>query len=1101
MNILLVITVFNTMLLSASSLGDQVHQKPADIYTQQGESAKINCSHTISSYNRIYWYKQSNRQLQFLGYMYLSNGYPEDGLTVKMAGSANKDEICTLTIEGLSLNSSAVYFCAASRHSETHHCSTDGFFRQCGGKNWQDSMNFDENTLPPRLMLNPVRNHHIMILFLCIRVILVSGASLNEKVRQTPAIIFYKPGETAKINCSHSIQDYNKILWYKQSQSKQLQFLGYMNVNNGYPEEGEKVKIEGSATIKEKTESGALTVKDLKPQDSGVYFCAVSKHSDVRRMSDGCCLGVEVHRSPTDFITNPGVCLSLEVRQSPSEIITNPGVNVQIFCSHDKTDYRMMLWYQRSPGDTAMKLIGYLYFKDFLSLLLTTNDCRDSKLLTFKMMPSHLIIAIITVFWIEDVYLSKEQKVFQSPAELFSKPNALVNLSFTHQIQSYDTILWYQRSAGDTSLKLIGYMSYRNAKVETPFQGHFEVSGDGEKTAHLHILNTRHPEDSGEYFGAASQVSALTFHQSSPLIVKENSEVQIDCSHDDTNLLTMLWYQQRQNSLSMNLIGYTYGQSPPNYEGRVDSVTFEQSPSQIVEEGTEELEINCSYDDTNLPAMLWYQHKESSQSMSLIGFTVLKSEPTYEGQFERNFSIKREDYLKGSLIIHTPKLIDMIISVLLLSLLLDSGLSVVVLQSGDQLSHPGLPVTMDCSMGPGFSMSSYTMLWYRQKHYGATVDFLTKEYDQTVGRFLSSVDPAKNKFSLQITELFVNDSSTYYCAASHRKVESVTFEQSSSQVASEGTTELEINCSHDDSSLQVMLWYQHKESNRSLSLIGYTVLTADPVYENQFTGKFSIKTQDRVRGSLIINTVTPADSAVYYCAASTHWRGLNMFVTALYLTVLTHSGLSVVVLQSGDQVSPPGVPVTMNCSMGPGFTMSSYNMLWYRQKHYGAAVEFLLTEFDQTVGHFKASLDAAKNKFSLLITELFVNDSSTYYCAAMTKKKRKQVETKQEEERLTESVTFKQTSLQLVTEGTKELEMNCSHDGSSLSTMLWYQHKPSHQSMSLIGYTVVNGDPQMEDPFRDRFQLKRENVMKGSLIIQTLNPSDSAVYYCAASAQ
>ncbi|KAF3700854.1 Immunoglobulin lambda variable 5-45 [Channa argus] len=107
-----------------------------------------------------------------------------------------------------------------------------------------------------------------------------------------------------------------------------------------------------------------------------------------------------------------------------------------------------------------------------------------------------------------------------------------------------------------------------------------------------------------------------------------------------------------------------------------------------------------------------------------------------------------------------------------------------------------------------------------------------------------------------------------------------------------------------------------------------------------------------------------------------------MFVTALYLTVLTHSGLSVVVLQSGDQVSPPGVPVTMNCSMGPGFTMSSYNMLWYRQKHYGAAVEFLLTEFDQTVGHFKASLDAAKNKFSLLITELFVNDSSTYYCAA-----------------------------------------------------------------------------------------------------------------------
>ncbi|KAK2826670.1 hypothetical protein Q5P01_020884 [Channa striata] len=59
-----------------------------------------------------------------------------------------------------------------------------------------------------------------------------------------------------------------------------------------------------------------------------------------------------------------GVCLGLEVRQSPSELIANPGDTVQIFCSHDKTDYWMMLWYQRSPGDTALKLIGYLYLKD-----------------------------------------------------------------------------------------------------------------------------------------------------------------------------------------------------------------------------------------------------------------------------------------------------------------------------------------------------------------------------------------------------------------------------------------------------------------------------------------------------------------------------------------------------------------------------------------------------------------------------------------------------------------------------------------------------------------------------------------------------------------
>lgn len=65
------------------------------------------------------------------------------------------------------------------------------------------------------------------------------------------------------------------------------------------------------------------------------------------------------------FCCLSGVCLGLEVRQSPSDLIRNPGDSAerQIFCSHDKTDYRVMLWYQCSPGDTAMKLIGYLYFK------------------------------------------------------------------------------------------------------------------------------------------------------------------------------------------------------------------------------------------------------------------------------------------------------------------------------------------------------------------------------------------------------------------------------------------------------------------------------------------------------------------------------------------------------------------------------------------------------------------------------------------------------------------------------------------------------------------------------------------------------------------
>ena len=108
--------VFSTGL----SLSDQVHQTPADMFSQPGGEAKINCFHTIVNYDKILWYKQTNRQLQFLGYMYASPN-PEDGAGVKIEGSANKDKNCTLTIEELTLNSSAVYFCAASLHSATYH--------------------------------------------------------------------------------------------------------------------------------------------------------------------------------------------------------------------------------------------------------------------------------------------------------------------------------------------------------------------------------------------------------------------------------------------------------------------------------------------------------------------------------------------------------------------------------------------------------------------------------------------------------------------------------------------------------------------------------------------------------------------------------------------------------------------------------------------------------------------------------------------------------------------------------------------------------------------------------------------------------------------
>uniref|UniRef100_A0A8C4ETA0 Ig-like domain-containing protein n=1 Tax=Dicentrarchus labrax TaxID=13489 RepID=A0A8C4ETA0_DICLA len=56
-----------------------------------------------------------------------------------------------------------------------------------------------------------------------------------------------------------------------------------------------------------------------------------------------------------------GISLGVQIHQSPSAVIRNTGDNVQLVCTHGQSDYRVMLWYQQSPGDKALKLIGYGY--------------------------------------------------------------------------------------------------------------------------------------------------------------------------------------------------------------------------------------------------------------------------------------------------------------------------------------------------------------------------------------------------------------------------------------------------------------------------------------------------------------------------------------------------------------------------------------------------------------------------------------------------------------------------------------------------------------------------------------------------------------------
>ncbi len=100
---------------AGASSGDGVSQ-PGILWTLQGDSVQINCTHNKGAdYNQMYWYQQRKGESLSLIVFTKSYGSPEFGDSDQSKFEAI--QFGSLTVKNAQPDDSAMYFCSVSKHS------------------------------------------------------------------------------------------------------------------------------------------------------------------------------------------------------------------------------------------------------------------------------------------------------------------------------------------------------------------------------------------------------------------------------------------------------------------------------------------------------------------------------------------------------------------------------------------------------------------------------------------------------------------------------------------------------------------------------------------------------------------------------------------------------------------------------------------------------------------------------------------------------------------------------------------------------------------------------------------------------------------------
>ncbi|XP_073783787.1 uncharacterized protein [Danio rerio] len=309
--------------------------------------------------------------------------------------------------------------------------------------------------------------------------ILLPGFAQSNEINQFPPDLMGHLTESVLLSCSHSIQNFELTLWYKQSEDRRLIFLGYLNLKFQYPEDEFKNKI---ALKGDGSSNSTLTINNLTSDDSAVYFCAARRH---------------------------GQSLCDKIHQSPPEMLIISDQPVTLTSAHTIQSYYMILWWccfatlpqkKQKEGHLACE-------RGIVQQIQATLFICSQLLLLYKHLTMIRNQFLYSYLFCWHFGCSLFSSVEQTPALLIVRSGESCNISCSHGITSYNTILWYYQHEDGQGMHSIGYSFHSSHTLENVEDKRYELNGDGKSSVTL-IISKLLLNDSAVYFCAASAHSA-----------------------------------------------------------------------------------------------------------------------------------------------------------------------------------------------------------------------------------------------------------------------------------------------------------------------------------------------------------------------------------------------------------------------------------------------------------------------------------------------------------------------------------------------------------------------------------------------------------------